>query len=509
MFLRSTLVFSFFTFLSRILGFIRDLLMANYLGLGMFADAFTVAFKLPNFFRNIFAEGAFSAAFVPMFNGILSSEGKEEALKFAGRILQLLSFSLIGFIALFEIYMPFVVMGLAPGFEKYNYKMNLTIYLTTITTPYLLFVSLVTFYSSILNSFGKFISMAFSPIILNIVMILSMYFIGQGEEVKAKAAAWSIFFGGLIQLLFILRTIHERKLWPKILPFNLDISVKKFFKKLIPAVLSSSVIQINLWIGTIIATLIPGAAAALYYVDRLVQLPVSLIGVSIAVVILPSLSRSFKIMDTKTGISLQNRAIELSLLLSLPCTLILIGLARPIISILFERGEFTSLDTMNTTPALIWLALGIPAYVVNKILVPTFFAREDTSTPFKISLLCLLLNTSGNFILIRYMGYTGIALATTLTGWFNVSMLFFFSRKKNFFMVDSMLIAKVVKILISASVMYIFILIASRTLAANLIAKNESTYFSLFGIMIFSSIIYTGILYFTKIYSVKEIKEIF
>lgn len=510
MFLKSSVIFSILTFISRIFGFIRDLLVATFFGTGVFADALYVAFKLPNFFRNIFAEGAFSAAFVPLFSGKLSAEGEEKALLFASNIFAILTTSLIVFILLLEIFMPFVMEILAPGFENNHEKFTMTVFLTNITTPYLFFISLVTFFSCILNSIGRFAAMAASPIILNVIMILAMYFIGENQPEKAVVTAWSMTIGGVLQLIVIIYFVCKKQVFPKIMMPKLTNDTKKFFKNLGPAALGSGVTQINLWVGTIIATSIPGAVSMIYYADRLVQLPISLIGVSIGIVILPTLSRYFKSGNKKAAITTQNRALEISMLLSLPCTAVILALAEPMIYILFERGEFKPADTISTTPGLITLAIGMPAYVMNKIMIPCFFAVEDTKTPVRISIMCVIINVVGNLILIRYIGYFGITLSTAITAWVNIALLTLFARRKKIFEFDDLIKIRSLKLVLSSIFLYVFLEAVAGLSTSLLYSTSKLVSLSVFsGILLAGCLIYLYSLHITKAYTINDLKEIF
>lgn len=510
MFLKSSAIFSFLTFISRIFGFIRDILLAAFFGTGMFADAFNVAFRLPNLFRNIFAEGALSAAFVPLFSGKLETNGKRSALKFAGSIMSVLTLVVFLLILTLEIFMPFVMKGLAPGFEHHNIeKFNLTTSLSYITTPYLFFISLSVFFSCILNSIGKFGAMAATPIILNITMIIGMYCFGDSQIEKIYAAAWSVSIGGVLQLLFIIFFVVKRKFFPPIRSPKITEESKKFYRNILPATLGCSVTQINIWIGTIIATTIPGAVSIIYYCDRLIQLPISLIGVSIGIVILPTLSRYFKKKDMDNAIATQNRAIEFSLLLSIPCMTAIFALAEPIIYILFERGEFTTDDTSKTIPGLITLAIGLPAYILNKIMIPSFFAVEDTKTPVKISTACLTINVLGNLILINFIGYYAITLMTSLTGWLNFFLLMFFAVRKNIFKLDSTLKLKAPRIALSCIFLYLFLEAVSGL--SRSFWSSESTLISIAsfsGIVVGGFVLYLYTLRITGTYSLSDLKDI-
>lgn len=510
MFLKSSAIFSILTFISRIFGFVRDILLASFFGTTAFADAFNIAFKLPNFFRSIFAEGAFSAAFVPIFSGTLSSEGKESALKLGGNIFSILTMSLLILILVLEVFMPFVITLLAPGFEEDIEKFELTVLLTYITTPYLFFISLVTFFSCILNSIGKFAAMAASPIILNVVMILGMYFMGTTEMEKVVVTAWTVSVGGFIQLLVIMYFVIKRRVWPIISKPQLTDSTKKFFYNLGPATLGSGVSQINLWIGTIIATSIPGAVSMIYYSDRLIQLPISLIGVSIGIVILPTLSRYFKTKNKTAAITTQNRALEIAMLLSFPCMVVLLAMAAPMIHILFERGEFRESDTINTTKGLITLALGLPAYVMNKIMVPCFFAVEDTKTPVKISIICMIVNVTGNLALIKYMGYSGITLATSITAWVNVILLIFFAYKKEIFMFESLTKIRSLKLLLASVFLYLFLEALNGLSSSMLYSGSKIVSLITFGgILLSGCILYLYAIYATGAYKLEDFKELY
>lgn len=508
MFLKSSLIFSSLTFISRIFGFIRDILIATFFGTGPLADAFNIAFKLPNFFRSIFAEGAFSAAFVPLFSGKLANKGKPEALKFAGQILSILSIALVILVVFMEAFMPRVVMFLAPGFETNPEKFKMTIELTKITTPYLMFISLVTFYSCILNSFNKFVAMSASPIILNIVMIIGMYFFGHSEHEKVYIAAWTVFIGGIIQLIIIIIATIRQDALPKIQPLKNTPDSKRFFKNMTPAVLSSGVTQLNLWIGTILATSIPGAVSILYYSDRIIQLPISMIGVSIGIVILPALSRAFKNGEHQHARNLQNRAVEIAVALSLPCLTATCVIAKPLIYNLFQRGEFSIDDTNRTVPALFMLSLGIPAYVLNKILISSFFANENTKTPFRISIACLITNVTFNVILIKLLGYVGICIATSVTAWLNLILLMYYSYKSEIFNLDIVARVKIQRIIFSNVLLYIFLYSINKMLDPYLEGYYLSK-ISFVGMLLASIVLYLYALYATNAFSLLEIKRVY
>lgn len=510
MFIKSSFIFSFLTMISRIFGFIRDLLLANYFGTGMIADAFNVAFRLPNLFRAIFAEGAFSAAFVPLFSGKLHSEGKDSALFFASKILSFLTLALLILMAIFQIFMPEIVRGIAPGFETNPQKFLLTMKLTRITTPYLFFISLVTFYACILNSIDRFAAMAASPIILNIIMIIGLYGFGGNDNIeKSTYAAYSVFIGGLVQLIVIILAVYKKKHLPQFGSLKPNSDANKFFKNLLPAILGSGVTQINIWIGTIIATSIPGAVSIIYYADRIVQLPLSLIGVSIGIVILPKLSKMFKAHQKTKALYLQNRAFEIALALSIPCSVAIYIIAEPIIYILFQRGAFSINDTDKTIPALILLGCGIPAYVLNKIIVSGYFANEDTKTPVKISAFSVFINVIGNIILVKYLSYVGIVIATILAAWVNIILLIIFAYRKEIFSFDFIFKIRLLRIILSAAFMYIYLASCYKILQQYILSDSTLIKISSFAGMIISAIVvYIFALFATRAYNLTALKEL-
>ncbi len=510
MFLKSSIIFAIYTFISRIFGLVRDLLIAANFGISVFADAFNVALKLPNFFRSIFAEGAFSSAFVPLFSRKVSHGEKQQAIEFASNALTILTIAVTGLVALFEVVMPLVILVLAPGFEDETFKINLTIYLTRITIPYLIFISLVTFFSCVLSVFGKFAGQAASPIILNLCMIIALSLFKNNQEQTSEMLAWSVFIGGILQLLAIYLTIRKHKLRINFCKPIINRDIKKLFSNMMPAVLGSGVSQINLWIGTIIATSIPGAVSLIYYADRITQLPLALIGVSIGIVILPTLSKQAKAGKMEKYIYTQNRAIEISLLLSLPCMVALLVIAKPVIYVLFQHGAFTSQDTEKTSLALITLSIGIPAYILNKILIPAFFAVEDTKTPVKISVFCLILNIISNLILINYLQHVGITLSTALVAWINIILLFRFAIKKQIFFFDSLIRKKMMRLALSGLCMYWYLDSVLGILYQYIYSPNKLVSISAFVLMTSSAAaVYFAAIFVTRSYSPAELNNLY
>lgn len=456
---RSVFTISFYISISRILGFIRDVIIAQYLGVSMLSDAFFAAFRLPNFFRRIFAEGAFNSAFVPIFIEKMHDKkvGKAAAdsdLVFVRNIFSLLFFALLIFTLIFQIFMPFFMKLLFPGFFSDPEKSTMLISLSRITIFYLLFISLVSLLSGILNSLSKFAAPASSPIILNITLIASALLFGSYFPNYAYALSWGVFVAGILQFLwlFFFSVKSGFLLYPKLPSFNQDL--KKFFRKLIPGVIGANVMQINLLIDSIFASAIAGAVSYLYYADRINQLPLAMIGIAIGIALLPALSRRIKDGENDSAIKLQNAALEVGMILVIPATLALTVLAYPIISSLFERGNFTANESGLVARALMFYSLGLPSYVLVKVMEPAFFSRSDTKTPMKIALACLFNNALWNVIFYFLgFGYIGIVLASVLSTYLNLAILITVLLRRKHFYFEKGFAKKMVMILIPSCLM--------------------------------------------------------
>ena len=433
---RSIFTISFFISISRILGFIRDILIAQYLGVSMLSDAFFAAFRLPNFFRRIFAEGAFNSAFVPIFiEKLQNKKSDQDELLFVRNIFSFLFYALLIFTILFQIFMPFFMEILFPGFFTDPEKSSTLISLSRITIFYLIFISLVSLCSGILNSINKFAVPASAPIVLNLTLIASVFVFGAIAPNYAYALSWGVFAAGILQFLwvFIFTVKSGFLLYPQMPKFNTD--AKKFFKKLIPGIIGGNVMQINLLVDSIFASMIAGAVSYLYYADRINQLPLAMIGIAIGVALLPALSRKIKSGENDGAIKLQNMALEVGLILVIPATLALTVLAYPIISSLFERGKFTSSESAFVAQALMFYSFGLPSYVLVKVMEPAFFSRGDTKTPMKIAFLCLAVNAALNaiFFFLEF-GFVGIVLASVISTYLNLTtLLTTLIRKKHFY----------------------------------------------------------------------------
>jgi putative peptidoglycan lipid II flippase len=452
---RSVFTISFYISLSRILGFVRDILIAQYLGVSMLSDAFFAAFRLPNFFRRVFAEGAFNSAFVPIFiEKLQDKKTDKDELLFARNIFSFLFYVLLLFTIIFQIFMPFFMKILFPGFFTDPEKSDLLINLSRITIFYLIFISLVSLCSGILNSLGKFAVPASAPIILNGTLIASIFAFGSICPTYAHALSFGVFIAGILQFLwlFIFSIRSGFLLYPQFPALSPD--SKKFFKKLLPGIIGANVMQINLLVDSIFASMIAGAVSYLYYADRINQLPLAMIGIAIGIALLPTLSRKIKSGENEDAIKLQNAALEVGLILVIPATLALTVLAYPIISSLFERGKFTSDESFFVARALMLYSFGLPSYVLVKVMEPAFFARGDTKTPMKIAINCLINNAILNTIFFACsFGYVGIVLASVISTYLNLTLLITNLIRKKHFRFEPDFSKKLARILIPSLVM--------------------------------------------------------
>ena len=442
------------TLISRVLGFVRDILVATMLGAGPLADAFFVAFKLPNLFRRLFAEGAFSAAFVPQFAGYLESHGKEVARVFAEQALSVLLWALLGFVIVIELAMPWVMLGFAPGFAGSPEQFDLSVELTRITFPYLLFISLVSLLAGVLNSLGRFAAAAATPILLNLCLIGAILWLVRFTPTPAHALAWGVAVAGMAQfcwlLVHVLRAgIHLRLPFPRVTR-----SVRVMLVRIVPVAIGAGVYQISLLIDTVIASLLPaGAISYLFFADRVNQLPMGVVGVAVGTALLPLLARQVRAGDEAAACHSQNRALEFTLLLALPAAAAIMVIAGPLVTVLFERGAFTAEDASATAAALTIYATGLPAYVLVKGLTPGFFARGDTATPVKIGLLAVAVNLVLNVILMEPLLHIGIAAATSVSAWLNSALLATVLHRRGHFAVDAGLKTRVPRMVIASTFM--------------------------------------------------------
>jgi putative peptidoglycan lipid II flippase len=469
--LKSAATVGGFTLISRALGFLRDQLIAFTLGTGFVAEAFFVAQRFPNLFRALFAEGAFNNAFVPQFAKRIEGEGEEKARIFAAEVFSVLLAWLLLFSAIAMIAMPLVIYIIAPGFSGDEAKFHLAIDLTRICFPYLLFMSLTALQSGVLNSLHRFTAAAAAPILLNLVMIASnvvaWIFATGNTPATGYIFAWGIFAAGIAQyaLLAVACRRAGMALWPKVPKLTPD--VKRVISLSVPGIVSGGIMQINLVIATMIATTIDGAVAFLYYADRLYQLPLGVIGVAIGVVLLPDLSRKIRAGNEVGAVHSQNRALELSLFLTLPAAFALMAIPAPIIHTVFEHGAFSRADTLAVAPAVLAFAAGLPAFSITKVFQPGFYAREDTRTPMRFAIVSVMVNIVFSIVLSLWLGHVGIALATSIAAWVNAGLLALTLTRRGLFALDDRSRRRLPRIVISSLLMGALLLGGSWYLQSN------------------------------------------
>ena len=419
-FLLSALTVSTWTLLSRIAGFIRDLLLAAYLGSGFMGEAFQAAFALPNLFRRFFAEGAFNLAFVPIYTKKI--DDPDAAADFAGEALSTLTGILLILILLAQLFMPALIYAVASGFAD-DERFILTQNLAYITFPYVLFISLAAVVGGILNAHRRFAMTSAAPILLNIILVLFLLVADAFSFDFGFALAWGVFSAGIAQLLavwFALLRLGIQIHWrlPRFSP-----QIRQLLIVALPALLTGGVIQINLLVGRQIASFTEGAYVWLYMADRLYQLPLGVVGIAIGVVLLPELSKQLAAKDTRAGQVAFNRAVEFCAFLALPSAVALMLIPYELSSVLFERGAYSAGDVRMTAAALAVYGLGLPAFVLQKAYQPLFFAREDTKTPFYFALVSLVVNAVVALALVQPFGYIAAAIGTTTSAWAMLALL--------------------------------------------------------------------------------------
>ncbi len=470
---KSFSLMSIFTFLSRILGYARDLLFAFIFGASSSADSFLLAFRLPNLFRRLFAEGAISNALIPIYLDIKKSN-KKIAQSFYNSVFSYLIIILLVVTLLAEIFMKDIISFLAPGFNED--LINKTTFLASIMFPYLILISISSFIGALFNANGRFAMWAFSPIILNLGMIIALSISYFYFAIPELILSWTVIISGILQLLLMIFWSFKVKIKISISKPKASKNLKKFFSLLIPNILAGGILQINQFIGVIFASSIIGAISWLYYADRIVQLPLGVFIVSISTILLTTLSNQ-KSKKLKTNV---NQQIEFACLLmfclTLLCMVGLVALSDLIVDVLFKRGNFGLGDVLATSDAIVMYSIGLPAFGFIKIFSIIFFSKKNTLIPFLISALSMLVNLIFLMLLVRSMGHLGIALSLSLASYFNVIALYIFLHKKKYWKINKSFIKKIFKILITSFLTYI-LLITSYMLIL------YSDYFSLSGFM--------------------------
>ena len=455
-----------YTLLSRVTGFVRDIILAAVLGAGPAADAFFVALRLPNHFRAIFAEGAFNAAFVPAYARIREQGGAHRAGLFADRIFTLLLASQVVLLAVALLFTPAVIDVLAPGFGADPQRFGLAVDLTRITFPYLLLITLVTLYGGILNALERFAAASAAPILLNVSMVAALL-VAHWFPTPGHAAAWGVLVSGVLQALLVAGDCWRAGALPRFRALKLDADVSRFFRALGPATVGSAGVQLAMFADTIIASFLPtGAVSALYYADRINQLPIGVIGIAAGTVVLPEMSRRIAAGDEAGAAHAQNRAIEFTLLLGIPCIAAFFAIPDLIVKALFVRGAFTEADAIASGHTLAAYAFGLLPFVLIRSAVATFFARGDTTTPVKAALAAAAVNIGFKVLLMGPLAQVGLALATSIGAWINLGLITWFAARAGHLRADSRLKQSMWKFAVAGVAMGLVLWIAYAPVAA-------------------------------------------
>ncbi len=482
-----------FTLASRVAGFARDIVLSALLGSSGVADAFFVALKLPNFFRRLFAEGAFSAAFVPMFARELQGEGREAALAFARQAHAALLVVLLPFVALLILAMPAVVAILAPGMRQAPPTFELTVTLSRITFPYLLFIALTALYGGVLNGIERFAHVAATPILLNLTLIAAVLGLTPFLPNSGYAAALGVTAAGLLQWLWLMVACARASVAVRLVRPRWTEKVARLVKLATPVAIGGGVQQIAVMLDVVWASLLPvGTISALYYADRIAQLPLGVVGIAIGTALLPLLARQLRAGSLDAAMANQNRAVEVGLLFALPAALALWLLAEPIIRILFERGHFGPQDTLRAGSALAAYAIGLPAFVMVKALTPGFFAREDTNSPLFVAIAAISANVVMNVVFLfgTHLAQSGIALASSLSGWLNAGLLAALLLRRGHWLPDGRLKRRAVRFVVATAGMGVALWFALFPLAPLLARADLMGAVALVGVCLLGGVVY-------------------
>lgn len=455
---RAAGIVGIFTFLSRIMGLTRDILIASFFGAGMVADAFFVAFRIPNLFRRLFAEGSFSVSFIPVFTEYLQKRSKHEAIYLAQTVLTALTIILIFFTIIGIVFSPFLIKIIAPGFGGIGEKHNLAVFLTRIMFPYIFLVSLLSLFSGVLNSLKHFSAPAAAPIFLNLSMIATLIFLTPHMKIPSAGLAIGVIGGGILQLaLQIPFLIHKgmsfAPRWSLRHP-----ALRKIMMLMIPTIFGSAIYQVNQLVGTLLASFLEeGSISYLYYADRLVQFPLGIFAIAISTAVLPSLSREASDGDIVMLKDTLSHALRLTMFITIPAMVGLIVLRQPIVKLLFERGAFNSFSTIMTAKALLYYSLGLWSFAGLRIFVSAFYSLQDTKTPAKVAAIAMISNIIFSLILMGPLKHGGLALALSLASTVQLFILIFLLRKRLGGMRERVVVGSMVRSLISSMVMAAFI----------------------------------------------------
>lgn len=466
----SALNVAFFTILSRLTGFFRDILMAQYIGTSFVMDALVIAIKIPSFLRRIFAEGALNSSFVPIYSAMHVSQ-ENEAKEFIKDVFSLMTGILAVLIVVFEISMPFVVTVMVPGVSEDVF--SLAVSFSRIMFPFILLISLTALFSGVLNTHDRFGAAASSQIAGNLFIVFIMKIVDPSMISDGGIAATAMMGSGFVQLLWVYVPCYFMGIRPSFRKPRKNQAMKDFGKRMLPAAFGSGILQINLFIDTIIASLLPmGTISYLYYADRLYHLPISVTGTALGTVLLPMLSKQWRENNVEGAMHNQNRAIEFAMLITLPAMVGLIYLSYPLVMVIFERGAFDHASSIATAETLAGFASGLPAYILIKIFNTSFFARQDTVTPIKVALSGMIVNVVLNFALIYKYKHLGIAIATSSASWFNAAVLVYLLKKRNFISFDTALWKFLAKILIPCALIFL-VLITLKPIVSPYLHSND------------------------------------
>lgn len=504
--IRAITTISGWTALSRILGLGREILMSHILGAGLVVDAFVVAFKLPNFFRRLFGEGALNAAFVPIFSQHLVKEGRESARFAAEQVMSFLGFFLSLVTLLVLLFTPQLLPVLAPGFASTPERLQMATDFTRMTFPYVIFICLTALQTGVLNSLDRFAAGAAAPIVLNVVMIGALMGYSLTHLEPGYVLSISVFMAGLMQFAFLYYASWRagmclRFRWPR-----LTAEVKLVLRKMLPGIVGAGVMQINLLIDMVLASLLPqGSMSYLHYADRLNQLPLSVFGIAIGTALLPKLSKLIQEKQMDQARQTQESALEIALQLSMPAAVGLAVLSYPIISLIYGHGQFNTSDVLATAPTLAAFSIGLPAYVMNKVLTTNFFARQDTKTPMKIAIFCVGLNFLLNLALMWPLKHVGMALATSLSAWVQTGILLYVLKRAHQPTFSWALKMRTLRVGFVCLCMALALFYLQRVLSSPMTLSRE---FQHLGLLILSGFMLFLVLgHYLKAYDVRQLKQ--
>lgn len=456
------------TLVSRIFGYIRDVLLAFFLGASVLNDIFIIALRLPNMFRTIFGEGALSAAFVPILSKKIKSGSQNDVKQLVQGTQNLLILCLIALSSIMIIFMPLVVTLLAPGYSSNPELFDLAVDLSRIAFPYIIFISLMAFYGGVANCYGNYFYFASAPIWLNIVLIIFVMF-GDTALSKTYYLSYGLLVAGIIEMLWVYQLIYKRFGYLSVFKMSVTNDIKVLLKKMLPGIFGSGIAQINLMITTILCSFIPSGISFLYYADRISQLPLALLGTALGTVLLPELSK--RSQEIKKFKAIQSKAYIFALFISLPITALLIGLSQEIVELLFEHGSFDHTATIETAAALTMLAIALPMFILIKVLTSCFFALGDTRTPVIISAISLPLNILVGLISLPIMRHVGIAFASVISSYFIVVTLAYLLNKKGGMALYAKTIKQSLKIASVSLMMLALIYIVKHYISSHIIIK--------------------------------------